>query len=233
MNSGASGADPPAALGLARHRAALAIHRARALADPEVAAFAICGSVARGDALPGSDLDLVVVLGDGAADRPFAAEETAGLHVETKSMTEASARARMDRNPMEIYAFLDGRAVDDACGAFAGLQADARRRFAALARSDIAAVLGWMAAIARKLRAGDDPFGAAYVAGASLWPLLDAVWAVNGKPTPPEGAVWAHPPDLDVAPPRAWLDELVIGDARVRSEAARRLADWVLERLQG
>jgi hypothetical protein len=214
------------------HRRAADLHLAQALADPECAAFAVCGSVARGDAKPLSDLDLVLILRDGAPDRPFAHADTGGVYVETKAMTAAAARRRMDRNPMELYTFLDGRPLQDPAGAFAALQVEARQRFATFVRRDRASAGNWLAASQRKLRAAraaGDPFAAA--CAAELWPILDGLWAVNDKPTPPMGAVWAHLPDLAEAPPRAWLEDLVTGGAATRVAAAERLLAWAIARL--
>jgi hypothetical protein len=64
------------------HARAVAREIAAAQADPDVVGLLLCGSGARGDALPGSDLDLRLFLRDGAAPRPFSAADENGVFVE-------------------------------------------------------------------------------------------------------------------------------------------------------
>ena len=79
-------------------------------------------------------------------------------------------------------------------------------------------------------QASGDLFRAAYVAGVTLWPILEAVWAANDKPVPPCGSVWAHIGDLDRGPPdaEARLRRLFTGRDADRVQAAVEVIGWTV-----
>jgi predicted nucleotidyltransferase len=225
-------------LGFVRHDAHRGLLRelaAEIAADVDAVAWMVYGSVAPGDAHPGSDVDVCVLLADGCR-RPFAAEVRRGILVERKYVDAAAARERLAERPAEVYVHLDGRVVHDSAGGLAALRAEAEERFRAYRppAEALPEMAHWLHSARVKIAAAVDAgdlLRAAYVAGVTSWPILEGLWLAGGRPMPPAGAVWAHLGDLADAPPRWWVEALFLGEARERSRAAIRLIDAILIRL--
>lgn len=206
-------------------------------ADDDVIGVLLQGSVARGDAHPGSDLDLFVLLRPGAS-RPFAAETVDGILVETHFADAAGARERMERAPMLAYGFVRGRVLFDPTGEVDRLMNHAAGVLAAYRprEDEVRGVAHWLRSarmkIAAALEAGDAR-RAAFVAGTTTWKILEGLWAVNARPVPPSGAVFAELPALDRGP-ADWnlvFDRLLLANAEERGRAAIEAIDWILPRL--
>ena len=206
--------------------------------DPDVVGVMLTGSLARGDAYPGSDLDVHVLLRDGCS-RDFKAELSQGILVECSYADEARARSKIERDPMHVYAYLDGRILYDPEGRLQALVSAARARFEGYRGPDEEAhrIAHWLHSARIKIAAArdaGDELRAAYVTSTSSWEMLRGIWAAYDKPVPPSGALWAHLHDLPAGPPdiEAWLRRLFAGDTCDRISAAIEIIDWVLPRLE-
>jgi hypothetical protein len=205
--------------------------------DPHVSGLMVTGSVGRGDARAGSDLDLHVLLLDGHA-RPFSAGKRGRVWVEQAFADRAAEAERLAHNPSEIYAYLDGRILFDREGGLAELDRTARAAFDAyVCPPDEKARIGyWLASIRAKLAAAEvagDLLRAGYYAATSSWQIIEGLWAAGGRPVPPGGAVWTHIGDLRDSPAdlTSRLRALFGGSTAERVEAAKALVDWLRPRL--
>jgi predicted nucleotidyltransferase len=219
------------------HRRLLSEALADLRRDEAIIGVLLAGSLARGDALPGSDIDLYVLLRDGRPKTSFAVERD-GILVERMGADEAAIRQRFIERPMSLYTYLDGRILHDPAGRLADLTALARQLFDAYRTSEAErqAIAYWLASVRRKLaaaRAAGDERKAAYLATTTAWKIMEGLWAANDRPVPPSGAVWPHLGDLadEPSPLVAWLDRLVRGSTPERLEAAAVLMDSVIPRL--
>lgn len=210
----------------------------RAGQDAEIIGVMVVGSVARGDALPGSDLDLYLLLRDGCA-RPFERETETGVVVERKFRDATTAAAGLDGDPMQVYDFLNGRILRDPQGRLAALRAVAARHFAEYRApaSERRALASWLrSARGKTLAARDagDTLKAAYVVGSISWKLIEGVWLACHRPVPPCGAVWAHVGDLVGAPLEfeTQLRDLFLGDTTCRVVTFLMIAHWVVPLLK-
>ena len=75
-----------------------------------------------------------------------------------------------------------------------------------------------------------DELKASYIVHTSTWTLLEGIWAINNKPTPPAGSVLRY---IQVLPNKpihleALLHKLFLGDTKERIESAIMLMEWVL-----
>lgn len=116
----------------------------------------LTGSVARGDAYPGSDLDLYVLLEN---------REASKFHSEVKEDT--------------IIEYKDY----------------------SISNKEVEGISHWLRSAVNKIKAAiemQDEFKASYVINTSTWVMLEGLWAVNNKPIPPSGAVWAHIKNLPI-----------------------------------
>lgn len=206
--------------------------------DPDVIGVMLTGSFARGDACPGSDLDVHILLRDGCS-RDFRAELRQGMLVECSYADDARARSQLARDPMHVYSYLDGRVLYDPQGRLQALVSAAQARLEAyrVSPDEARGIAHWLRSARIKIAAArdaGDELRAAYVASTSSWEMLRGIWAVYDKPVPPCGALWAHLHDLPAGPPdlEAWLRRLFTGDTSDRIGAALEIIDWVLPRLE-
>lgn len=206
---------------------------AEARRDDEVVGVLLTGSLARGDALPGTDVDLRVILGDGVS-RPALHEVRGGVPVEWGYADERAARDALEKAPMHVYAYLDGRILHDPEGVLARLRQCAQERFDAylvseVERAELAANLRYPAEKVRVALAGGDLLKAAFVTATASWYLIEGLWAANDRPLPPNSSVRPHLRDL-AGPPEVenLYGELFLADAERRAEVALYLYDWVL-----
>jgi predicted nucleotidyltransferase len=209
---------------------------AEAVADDQVVGVLLTGSLARGDALPGTDVDLRVILAAGV-ERAAVDEVREGVMVEWGFADEAKARAAMASNPMQVYAYLDGRVLHDPLGALGRLRERAVERFEGYRvgedeKAAIAANLRYPAEKIRVAVAGGDLLKAAFVTGTTSWYLMEGLWAANDRPLPPNSSVRPHLKDLAGPPEVETLyRELFLANAERRVEVALFLYDWILDEL--
>jgi len=221
-----------------RHRPILAKVVEEAQADGDVAGLLLAGSVARGDAGPSSDLDVYVLLRDGCA-RAFRSEIRGGILIEYKSADFGHALARIERNPVEVYAYLDGRILRDEGDRLAELAAFAQQAFRTykMPGAERQGIGYWLQSADIKVRAAleaGDELKVAFTVATTSWKILEGVWAVNDKPMPPSGGVSAHLADLTLQPPQPtdWFARLFLGDTSARIETSLGLIAWLMPRLE-
>ena len=221
-----------------RHRLLLEAILDRIRHDDEVTGVLLFGSVARGDAYPGSDLDVFLLLRDGCY-RAFLSEVRSGILVEIHHADFSRAWSEIERKPTRAYAFLDGRILYDPKARLGELVRLAAARLEAyrLPDKERAGILYWLKSVRIKVAAARDAgdlLRAAYVASTSSWKILEGLWAANERPIPANAAVWTHLKDLSAAPQdlEPTLQKLFAGAAPERVEATIAIVDWVIPRLE-
>jgi predicted nucleotidyltransferase len=205
--------------------------------DEEVIGLLLTGSLARGDALLGTDIDLRYILTEGA-DRPYRSTPRDGVLVEQGYADLPTAREKLEANPMDVYAYLDGRILLDERHALAGLRIEARGcyeryQLSDTRRSTISFLLGCSRDKISVAVDGGDWLKAAFVAGTSSWQLMEGLWAANNLPLPPNSSVRPHLRDL-AGPPdvEAKYRRLFLGDTGERVGVTLELIDWIRARLE-
>ena len=205
--------------------------------DPNVRGILLTGSRARGDSLPGSDIDLLVLV-NAKPEQTFGAETLGGVLVERHVRAVEGARASLSERPMELYSYLDGHTLYDPDVRLAELIEAARNRFEHYCTppKEKQAVFYWLQSAHLKLRAAwaaDDFVKLGYYSSVNSWEVLEGLWALNDKPVPPAGAVWAHLPDLTIRPEglEASLKQMFAGTAEERAGTMLELIGWLLEHL--
>lgn len=202
--------------------------------DERVTSVLLAGSLGRGDAPPGSDVDLVVLVADGVP-AAFRSERRNGILIERNYQDEATAREQLAARPMRVYTYLDGRILRDATGGLTRLAAQARVQFATYRTppKEREAIAYWLRSAQDKIRAAqevEDLLRAAYWTSTTSWKLLEGLWAAHDRPMPPGGSVWAHLGDLSGVTPELarHLHVLFLGEAAARSAAIVTLIDATL-----
>jgi hypothetical protein len=194
----------------------------------------LIGSVARGDVLPGADLDMRFLLTLGST-RKVEPERRDGILIERSYADVALAQTKLENNPMEVYSYLDGRILYDPQNLFAQLKEQAIERFENFryTRQELDGIAYWLQSARLKMSvalAAGETFKAAFVATTTLWEILMGLWAVNSKPMPPNSSVWYHLKDLSLKPTDSeeMLTRLFTDETRVRVQTAIDLIDWIL-----
>jgi predicted nucleotidyltransferase len=207
---------------------------AEAQRDPDVVGLLLAGSFARRDALPGSDVDLYVLLRDGC-ERPNRSELQGGVLVEWQYNDLARAKAKLASNPMTIYTHLDGHVLYDLENQFPELirlAQEAQDSFS-VTEKDRAAIAHWLLSASLKVvaaRAAGDQIKVAFVVSSTTYQVFAGLWAVNQKPMPASGGVLAHLNDLPLHPDHipGWLESFLTGNLEERAATFAALCDWLI-----
>ncbi len=177
-------------------------------ADPGVLGVMLCGSLARGTARENSDIDLLVVLADGEAERARR-KRHGSLTIEEIGRTSSGWVQRF--SPSRVgdeswgYAFLEGIILHDPHGVVARLVSAAADAHASYRVSrHIKAHYAWLWDHVRpKMEAvlrGNDATEIGWAVAVMTNPLVETLWAINERPLPSRdlGRFERHLDDLTV-----------------------------------
>ncbi|MFD2830433.1 nucleotidyltransferase domain-containing protein [Corticicoccus populi] len=198
----------------------------------------VVGSVARGEAYPDSDLDLYILIEDGI-DKNFQAEIRENILVEYKYFSFKEAQRNMEKNPMEIYSFLDGVILIDRGGQLAQLKMNARPKLDSycVSKKEVQGIIHWLYSSLNKIKAAEkmeDEFKVSYIISTSTWTMLEGIWAVNNQPMPPSGAVWTYIKKLDTLKEEMdeLLSDLFTEELQKRTRAFIKISHWIIIELR-
>jgi predicted nucleotidyltransferase len=154
----------------------------------EILGILLTGSVARGDGLPGCDLDLRFLLTAGN-HRKTGPELRKGVLIERGYTDLALAQSKLEINPMVVYAYLDGRIPFDPEGILRHLREQAKERFETYRTSEHERdkIAYWLKSAHLKMTVvsrASDLLKATFVASTTSWEILVGLWAINDKPMP-------------------------------------------------
>lgn len=140
-------------------------------------------------------------------------------------------------NPMELYSFLEGEILFDKSGELKRLKEIATYEFEnyRVSSDKVKGISHWLHSSLIKIQSAlkaNDEFKASYIIHTSTWTLLEGIWAINNKPTPPAGSVLRYIQALPKKPIHleALLHKLFLGDTKERIESAIVLMEWVLHK---
>ncbi|PRT04637.1 DNA polymerase subunit beta [Bacillus wiedmannii] len=194
----------------------------------------LIGSVVRGDAYPDSDLDFYILLEEGQKKK-FHSETREDILVEYKSADFNQIQVNFKNNPMELYSFLEGKILFDKSGELKKLKEIATYEFEnyRVSSDKVKGISHWLHSSLIKTQSAlkaNDELKASYIVQTSIWTLLDGIWAVNNKPTPPAGSALKYIETLSIVPTNFedYINRLFLGDTKDRIKAAIELIEWVL-----
>ncbi|MGF2715416.1 DNA polymerase subunit beta [Bacillus mycoides] len=198
----------------------------------------LIGSIARGDAYPESDLDLYVLLEKGQK-KDFHAEMREDILIEYKYADFNQIQVNFKNNPMELYSFLEGEILFDKSDELKKLKEIAKHEFEnyRVSSDKVKGISHWLHSSLIKIQSAlkaNDELKASYIVHTSTWTLLEGIWAINSKPTPPVGSVLRY---IQVLPKKpihldALLNKLFLGETIERISSAIFLIEWVLLNLE-
>lgn len=204
--------------------------------DPKVWGVLLVGSHARGDALPGADIDLWILLRE-VLERRFRGEQIEGHWVEFRFNNLNQARMKMQQDPTELYSHLDGKILFDPDFQLKQLAEHAQEGFAGyhLPDSERKELVYHLATAQRKLQSAlnhEDSIRMGYLASTHCWKILEGLWAANHKPMPPSASVGKHLGTLELPLTSSDLaTSLFDAPAQIRAKTALDLVSWILPRI--
>lgn len=140
---------------------------------------------------------------------------------------------------MEIYSFLDGKILIDKNGLLHRLQTIASQKYKnyCISEKEVKGISHWLLSAANKIKATvemQDDFKASYVITTSTWVMLEGIWAVNNKPMPPSGAVWAHIKELPIRMDNMdeLLNDVFLEKTSIRIASFIQIIEWIIMRLE-
>ncbi|MBJ8105776.1 MULTISPECIES: nucleotidyltransferase domain-containing protein [Bacillus cereus group] len=221
-----------------QHKKLVQVIVAETLFIDKVNGCMLIGSVARGDAYPESDLDLYILLDDGQKKK-FDSEMREGILIEYKYADFNQIQLNFKNNPMELYSFLEGKFLFDKSGELKKLKEIAKHEFEnyRVSSDKVKGISHWLHSSLIKIQSAlkaNDELKASYIVHTSTWTLLEGIWAINNKPTPPVGSVLRY---IQVLPNKpihldALLNKLFLGETIERISSAIFLIEWILLNLE-
>nr|EEK67002.1 DNA polymerase beta domain protein [Bacillus wiedmannii] len=206
---------------------------AEILSIDKVTGCMLIGSVARGDVYLDSDLDVYILLEDGQKKK-FHSETREDILVEYKYADVNQILENFKNNPMELYSFLEGKILFDKRDDLKKLKEIAAYEFENyhVSSDKIKGISHWLHSSLIKMQSAlkaNDELKASYIVQTSIWTLLDGIWAVNNKPTPPAGSALKYIETLSIVPTNFedYINRLFLGDTKDRIKAAIELIEWV------
>jgi predicted nucleotidyltransferase len=210
---------------------------AEAIERRDAIAVLLTGSVARGDAVASSDVDLIFVTAPGVDLAGMRRELRDDVLVETVARSEAEWRERFRRpTPRWVYAFVEAEVLFDS-GVAARLISDANDvktgYLTPMSVLDDLAVGLWhgQGKLDRAL-ASNDPVVRGYHAAVAVDWIIDALFAVHDIPLPAVSRRLDYLADVPLDPgvARDW-SILLTGGVNERLETVATLIGWLRERL--
>ncbi|MCI0764919.1 nucleotidyltransferase domain-containing protein [Bacillus sp. TL12] len=208
------------------------------MAKDEIIGLMLIGSVARGDAYPDSDLDLYFLLENGY-NKKFHSEIKGNILIEYKYADFNQVQLNFDKNPMELYSFLDGKILFDNKGFLKQLMGIAQQKYNAyyISENKIKGISHWLNSSLIKINAAlkvNDVLKASYILNTSTWVMLEGIWVINNKPIPPSGSVLVHIKELSNKPTHLddLLNKVFLGSTTERIHSAILIIEWVLFNLE-
>lgn len=217
-----------------------AVATAAAIAAAErgdVLAVLLGGSVARGDAVATSDVDLIIVATPSSELVGVRRVFMEDVLVETVAHSVAGWRERFGRpSPRWLYAFLEAEVLHDSGIAqeliAAAREALTRYRTPQSVLEELAVEFWHGQAKVDRALASADPAVRGYQASLAVDWIIDSLFAVHNAPVPAASRRLDYLAGVDLEPDieRLWI-ALLTGNADARLDAAAKLVCWLRSRL--
>ena len=223
------------------HRRIVAELLAEACEHPTIIGALLIGSLGRGNAVPGSDIDLLFLLADGQGQtRIFQNHEREGILIEFHYRDVATAMAQVAELPVWQYAYLGSRILYDPLGRLATL-VDYVRAHAAAWRpttADRQRHAFYADRVRHKLQAGvdaEDALRAGGIASTYAPMILTCLWLAYDRPSVGVTEMWVYLNELKGLPETIveQLRLLFLADPFGRAHAGIAICAHAVARLGG
>ena len=171
--------------------------------------------------------------------RIFIHEKREGILIEYKYADFNRIQLNLKNNPMELYSFLEGEILFDSNGELRRLKEIAQHKYEnyAVSSDKVKGISHWLNSSLIKIQAAlkvKDELKASYIVHTSMWTLLEGIWAINNKPTPPAGSALRYTQALPIRPTNFddLLNKVFLGDTTERIHSAIIVIEWIFVNLK-
>lgn len=195
---------------------------------PSSKAIFVTGSYARNEATSKSDLDILAIT---KSDHSFEEKKIDGVVVEIKRNTMEGFKSKMDLDPVNVYQWLDAKAVFDPEDLLTDLKSYAQKILDNFTPSDFP--YKWLQSAKIKIESAKEAKNElllGFNVSNILWKIVEGFYALNSLPTPPSSTAFRRMSDLQKVPenfPVIW-NEALTGSLQVRSKATVDLIKYLL-----
>lgn len=205
-------------------------------ARDEVRALIVTGSVARGEAHLGNDLDILLLSTGIHISKEYRVESSL---VELGTITLPTALENMSKNPMSVYMYLDAKAIFDKDNSLELLHKRAQEVLVSYKPTEENKKLlkKWLSSVVDKVivaEKNEDTEKVAFHVSNVLWKTVEGLYTINFVPTPASTSALRRIRTLKVLPENfdtLWKDVLM-GNLQERTKATIFLIKFVLSKIE-
>lgn len=203
--------------------------------DDNVLAFIVTGSVARGEEKQGNDLDTIFITKNGDFSKEYRED---GILVETGGNTLSEHLKSLESNPMQVYMYLDAKAIFDKENCLGQLKSKAEEilRNYKPQEAEVKAIKKWLSSVVDKVRVAEengDELKVGFHVSNVLWKTVEGLYAINFKPTPASTSALRRITELEKLPDNfteLW-QKMLTGNLKERTASTLELIKFVLPNL--
>ena len=198
------------------------------LEEDNLAVF-VTGSVARNEDTPNSDIDLSVV---SQTEHSFEEREIEGRLVEVKTNTLEGFKQKMKGEPMNVYQWLDAKAVHDPDNLLSELQKYAEDIL--IGYTPPVLPKKWLESSLAKTESAKQSKNdllLGFNISNILWKIVESLYIINSLPTPPSTTAFRRIKTLKKLPENfdeIWKD-ILTGSLDSRAEATMKLIKYLIK----
>lgn len=204
-------------------------------ANPNIHAFLITGSYARGEAHVGNDLDIILVTNGEKISKEYREGDSL---IEIGSIVLPQALNDIEKNPMQVYMYLDAKAVFDTNNSLEALQLEAQEVLKNYKPSTEEKKLlkKWLSSVVDKIRVAQrtgDTLKVGFHTSNVLWKLVEGIYLISSVPVPASTSALRKITDLQLLPQdfdTVWKN-ILLGSLEERSSGTLQLLDFILSKI--
>lgn len=203
--------------------------------NPNVNALLITGSVARGEAKKGNDLDILIVTDGKIISKEYREGESL---IEIETVILPQALKNLEKNPMQIYKYFDAIAIFDKNNSLEILRKKAQEVLSGYkpTEKERIALKKWLSSVLDKVNVAQrnkDQLKISFHVSNVLWKILEGLYLINSLPTPASTSALQRISSLKVLPSsfeELWKKTL-LGNLKERTTSSLKLIQFVLSRI--
>lgn len=204
--------------------------------NENIRAMIITGSVAKGEAIEGNDLDVLFITSGDRISKEYRVENSL---IEIGSVVLPQDLERIDQNPMYVYMWQDAKAIFDKDNSLSILKKKAEEVLSNYkpTEENRKALIKWLSSVVDKVETASkkqDFENVGFHISNVLWKIVEGIYMINDVPTPASTSALRRIKTLKVLPEdfnEIWVKTL-LGDLKERTESTLKLLKFTLEKLE-
>ena len=195
-----------------------------------VTGILLMGSVAQNINSVNSDLDIIIL----SSKNEFFTEVIDNILVEYTYITYEKAMKKLMEDKMDVYHYLFSEICYDKHGKLSELKALATEKYENYNASikDKNDIVHWLKSTKIKIESAISNTEVNFIVATTSWKIIEAIWIINNKPTPPCSSVIRLKGELKILPFNNWFEKLFSEECNTRNISFVEILEWCLELLK-